>query len=294
MTIENLGNLFLRINGPEIEEYANIDYSLDNIPYDGAVTLYFITKVNFDLSAELLENKSPYAVIIHNTGETIYTRNADSIEVQVPADGYYEVVALVIPTTTYIEDGLGYTEGSSVKDNLNTNIIAAEVKEDNTVCFKILTHAQDETEGYYSHIWTGWQDISLNEILLMLEEAEQSGYIDELTIRKYTQSAFVYDNLYKCYISKASDLLGLYSGDSGLCSGNSLCRDSLNKYKSEIQIRDYLWMAINVIKYCIQNCQYLKALKVLNCVTTCAGICSDIKITTTTKISKSCGCGKRN
>lgn len=141
MTIENLGNLYLRINGPEIEEYANIDYSLDNIPYDGAVTLYFITKVNFDLSAELLENKSPYAVIIHNTGETIYTRNTDSIEVQVPADGYYEVVALVIPTTTYIEDGLGYTEGSSVKDNLNTNIIAAEVKEDNTVCFKILTHA---------------------------------------------------------------------------------------------------------------------------------------------------------
>jgi hypothetical protein len=101
------------------------------------------------------------------------------------------------------------------------------------------------------------------------------------------------DNLYKCYISKATDLLNIYSGDANFCANNSLCRDSLGTHKSEIQIRDYLWMAINVIKYCIQNCQYLKALKVLNCVTTCAGICSDIKVKTLST-SKGCGCNKRN
>jgi len=81
MTIENLGNLFLRINGSDIEEYATTDYSLSDMPYDGAITIYFITKINFDLSAELLENKSPYAIIIHNNGDTVYTRNTDSLDV---------------------------------------------------------------------------------------------------------------------------------------------------------------------------------------------------------------------
>ena len=172
MTIENLGNLVLRINGPDIDKYANIDYSLFNVPYDGAVSVHFVTKVNFDLSAELVDNRSPYAIIIHNPGEEIYTRNVDSFDVTVPEDGYYEVVTLVFPTTAYVEDGLGYTEGSPVNDNLNTNIIAAEVKDNNVVCFKTLTHAQDEENGYYSHIWTGWQDIALNEILVHLESAD--------------------------------------------------------------------------------------------------------------------------
>ena len=295
MTIENLGGLTLRINGPEEESYAQIDYSLANMPYDGTVSIHFVTKVNFDLSAELVDNRSPYAIIVHNTGEDLSTRNVDSFDVTVPEDGYYEVVTLVLPTTTYVEDGLGYTPGSPVMDNLNTNIIAAEVNENNVVCFKTLTHAQDEENGYYSHIWTGWKDIALNEILVLVEAAEEAGNLEEITIKKHTKSAFVMDNLYKCYISKANDLLNIYSGDSGLCSGNSLCKDSLDKHKSEIQIRDYLWMAINVIKYCIQNCQYLKALKVLNCVTTCAGICSDIKVTKSNpKLYKGCGCGKRN
>jgi len=49
-------------------------------------------------------------------------------------------------------------------------------------------------------------------------------------------------------------------------------------------------MAINVIKYCIQNCQYLKALKVLNCVTTCAGVCSEDAVSS--KTLKGCGCNK--
>ena len=101
------------------------------------------------------------------------------------------------------------------------------------------------------------------------------------------------DNLYKCYISKSNDLLNIYSGDSGFCGTGSLCRDTLDKHKSEIQIRDYLWMAVNIINYCVQNCQYLKALKVLNCVSSCSGICSDIKVTNN-KITKGCGCGKRN
>lgn len=293
MTIENLGNQTLRINGPDICKYAYAGFDLFNVPYDGAVSIHFITKVNFDLSVELVDNKSPYAIIVHNYGDDVSTRNPDSIDVKVPSDGYYEIVTLVVPTLTYAQDSLGYVPGSKVKDNLNTNIIAAEVLGNNKICLKTLEHTQDETEGYYEHIWTEWKDISLNDVLVLLEQAEMSNTKDEITIKKYTKSAFVIDQLYQCYISKASELLNIYSGDAGFCSGDSLCRDSLSKHKSEIQIRDYLWMAINVINYCIQNCQYLKALKVLNCVTTCARICSDIKLTNT-KVSYGCGCGKRN
>lgn len=291
MTTENLGNLMIQINGPDVDDYAQANFSLTNIPYDSAISLHFITKINFDLTAELVDNKSPYAIIIHNTTDSINTRNVDSFQVTLPEDGYYEIVTLVIPTKNYIEDVLGYTAGSTVKDNLNTNIIAVDLDEGD-LNFKILSHTQDEESGYYSHIWAGWKDIELSDILVLLEQAQQSCTTDEITVKKFTKSVFMYDNLYKCYISKANDLLNIYSGDSNFCSGSALCKNSLDKYKNEIQIRDYLWMAINVINYCIQNCQYLKALKILNCVSTCAGICSDIKTTNTTKRTKGCGCNK--
>lgn len=294
MTIENLGNLTLRINGPDEREYAHANFDLWNTPYDATVSVHFLTKINFDLSSDLVDDKFPYAVIIHNTGEDLSTRNVDSFDVTVPDDGYYELTTLIFPTTDYIENVLGYMPGTLVTEDVNTSIIAANIECDNKISFKVLTYTQDDESGYYNHIWVGWQDISLTDILTLLDEARDINP-KELTIKKCTASAFVYDNLYKCYISKSLDLLNAYSGDAGFCSGNSLCNNSLDKYKSEIQIRDYLWMAINVIKYCIQNCQYLKALKILNCVTTCAGVCSDIKITKSNPKSYSgCGCGKRN
>ena len=291
MTTTNLGNLVLRINGPDIEDYAYTDFSLENIPYDGSVSLHFITKINFDLTADLV-GKSPNTIIVHNAEGTLDSRKVDSFDVELPADGYYEIITLVLPTTDYVEHGLGFAIGSKVTSNLNTNIIAAEVKDNNTVCLKILTHSQDEDSGYYEHIWTGWKDIDLTDVLVMLEQIEEHCGND-ITIKKYTQSAFVFDNLYKCYIKRAEELLKDYTGDSSFCSGNSLCKDSLDK--SKIQIRDYLWMAINVINYCIQNCQYLKALKILNCVSTCSGICADVKTTgKTKKVKGGCGCNKRS
>lgn len=294
MIIENLGNLTLRINGPDVEEYANYDYSLDEIPYDAAVSFHFITKINSDLTAELLDGKSPYEIIIHNTGEEIQDRNIDSFEVTVPEDGYYEITTLIIPTIDYVDGVLGYSPGSIVKENLNKNIIAVEIK-DNKVCLKILEHALDLESGLNAHIWTGWKCISLPEVLTMLELAENRDYYDseETNVKKFSASAFIYDNLYNCYIKRSTELISKYVGDSGFCGTNSMCDDSLKKYKSEIQIRDYLWMAINVIKYCIQNCQYLKALKILGCVSSCDGICSDIKTTKLkTKKIGGCGCGK--
>lgn len=294
MIIENLGNLTMRVNGPEMEEYSYFNFNSYNIPYDGSVSLHFITKIDFDLTAKVLEDKIPYKTIIHNTGEDITTRVADNFEVTVPDDGYYEISTLILPTTSYIEDGLGFYPGSEVIGNIQTNIIAAKVESDGEISFKILTKTQDSEKNYYSYIWAGWQDISLDQILELVEEAEESDSLslEEVTVLKYNQSAFIFDNLFQCYISKAMDLLSKYSGDSGFCASSQLCPDGVNKYKSEIQIRDYLWMAINVIKYCIQNCQYLKALQILNCVTTCSGICAGTKINNTKVKSKGCGCGK--
>lgn len=290
MIIENLGNLTLRINGPEAEQYTFLDYNLKNLPYDGTISVHFLAKINFDLTADLVDDKSPYAIIIHNDGEDISTRNLDSFTATVPEDGYYQLTTLVIPTVQYIEDGLGYIPGSIVNDNLNTNIIAAEVQDENTVCFKQLIHTQNPESNYYEHMWVGWEDITISDILITLEQAEESKNLEEVTVKKYQQSIFVIDNLYKCYIEKANNLLNIYTGDKNFCSGDSLCLDSLNSHKFEIQIRDYLWMAINVINYCVQNCQYLKALKVLNCITTCAGICKEVKVKNTNQ--RSCGCNK--
>jgi len=156
MTTENLGNLTVRINGPDLEEYASSDFDLQNIPYDGAVSIYFVTKINFDLTTELVEDKSPYTIIVHNVSDDIYTRNVDSFDIVMPDDGYYEIISLIIPTKIYVEDGLGYIPGSNVKDNLDTNIIVADVSNEDNICFKILQHTYNPEEGYYSHTWTEW------------------------------------------------------------------------------------------------------------------------------------------
>lgn len=285
MTTENLGNLVVRVNGPQEEEYPHDNYSLDNLPYDGSVSVHFVTKINFDLSVELVDDKSPYAIIVHNTTDQVATRVLDSFEVTVPSDGYYEITTLIFPTTDFVEYGLGYKIGTTVEKDLHRSIIAAEINQ-GSVDFKVLTYTRDIESGYYTYTWNSWEDVTINDVLLMLENQEDT------IIKKVTKSVFVYDTIYKCYINKAQELLSKYSGEKGFCTQDKLCLDLINKYKSEIQIRDYLWMAINVIKYCIQNNEYLKALKTLNCVNTCSGICSDIKFSNAKKINKGCGCGK--
>lgn len=285
MTIENLGNLKLRINGPQEEEYAHKEYSLDNLPYDGSVSVHFVTKINFDLSAELVDNKSPYTIIVHNTTDQISTRTLDSFEVTVPSDGYYEITTLILPTTDFVEYGLGYKIGTNADRDLTRNIIAVDTQ-GSSVNFKLLTYTRDTESGYYSYVWNSWKDITLDEILLMLENKEDTA------IKELTKSAFVYDTIYKCYITRSQELLNKYTGESGFCSQNKLCSGLQNKYNFEIQTRDYLWMAINAIKYCIQNEEYLKALKILNCVNTCSGVCSDIKFNNVKVTNTDCGCGK--
>ena len=292
MTIENLGNQKVRINGPCINEYAKTDLSLTNIPYDGAITVYFITKINQDLTLELLDNKSPYMIIVHNVGDDIYTRNADSFEVELPSDGYYEITALVIPTVTFIEDGLGIMPGADVSGNVHTNIIAANINETG-VSFYTLTRTNSTNEDPYQYMWANWKSITIDEILELIAKEEEANTLNSntVTVQQYTKSAFMFDNLYACYIKRAQNLLNVFASDKNFCAEGSLCSESANKYKYDIQLRDYLWMAVNVISYCIQNGQYLKALKVLNCVSSCGNICKDTK-SKLKQISQGCGCGK--
>jgi len=61
-------------------------------------------------------------------------------------------------------------------------------------------------------VWNSWKDITLDEILLMLENKEDTA------IKELTKSAFVYDTIYKCYITRSQELLNKYTGESGFCS----------------------------------------------------------------------------
>ncbi len=49
-----------------------------------------------------------------------------------------------------------------------------------------------------------------------------------------------------------------------MCTSN--CNDFAKNNQSDIQLRDYYWMALNAVKYANELGNYCKALQLLNCV----------------------------
>ena len=64
--------------------------------------------------------------------------------------------------------------------------------------------------------------------------------------------------------------------------------DKVKGFKLDILNRDIVWMAINAIKYCIEQQQFFRAQKLLEHIETCWGICKDTN--NINKSNKGCGC----
>lgn len=116
----------------------------------------------------------------------------------------------------------------------------------------------------------------------------QDNFVYDTNIRVIEEDFFNTCNLYRCFIDKASSLLDQYNGCSnsfGLCNSTSSikCKSDIDKFA--IQIRDYLWMTLNAIKYAVECQDYQTANQLLDCISACSGICADV-------VSEDCGCGE--
>ena len=127
--------------------------------------------------------------------------------------------------------------------------------------FKYQTLVTDEqgNQSYQFETHYDWRQITFDEVIC-IQQSEFSS-----TIKCYSDDIVNYSYLEEAYINKANELLKVYQ--NGICSHN--CDDFTKANQSDIQLRDYYWMALNAVKYANELCNYCKALTLLNCVSQC-------------------------
>lgn len=280
-------NGIIKVLGTLYEDYPERETDLKEFTYDNTVSINLI----YDSDGKLIGD-APYNTNIHFYRGLRYM---DDYVVDNLKDGLYTFKQIVLPTKEHLTDDLGIVDGATfaqLKDQLNEagyylewedspNFIMVAFNTDtNQIEQATFCHSGDITDHTF---WIEWKQADFQDVIDALP------YIENTTMLLAEAKFFKYSDLYKCFINQAQNLLSLYTGDKNFCTGSKLCFDQVTKkYSQEIQIRDYLWAAINVLKYCIEMGNYEQAQKILNCVSSCSGICSGNGDNNSS--SNGCGC----
>lgn len=130
----------------------------------------------------------------------------------------------------------------------------------------------DKFYKYHQGIST---EVSINEILEVNPE--------NTTIIKTSVNTFQMCHLEKCFFK-----LCMYLLENMPCSDPCFV-DKMKGFKQDILNRDIVWMAINAIKYCIEQGQFFRAQAILEQIETCWGICKEVNKNLSSNYT-GCGC----
>ena len=132
-----------------------------------------------------------------------------------------------------------------------------------------------DNDKFYKYVAGREIEVGVDEILEVNHEST--------TVIKESVHIFQLCHLEECFFK-----LCMYLLDNIPCTDPCIT-DKVKGFKLDILNRDIVWMAINAIKYCIEQQQFFRAQKLLEHIETCWGICKD-----TNNINKSnykgCGC----
>ena len=106
---------------------------------------------------------------------------------------------------------------------------------------------------------------------------------DTTTLIKTSVNTFQICHLEECFFK-----ICLYLLENMPCT-DPCFNDKMKGFAGEILNRDIIWMAINVIKYCLQLGQYHRAQTILEQIETCWGICKQLNKNNSSNYS-GCGC----
>ena len=130
-------------------------------------------------------------------------------------------------------------------------------------------------EKFYKYLNGSLVQVELNEIL----EVNTTN----TTIIKESLNTFQMCHLEECFYKLCKYLL-----ENMPCTDP--CFDEKMKgFAGEILNRDIVWMAINAIKYCIEQQQFFRAQAIIEQMETCWGICRDLDNINSSNY-KGCGC----
>lgn len=177
----------------------------------------------------------------------------DESELSYGIDGLYQVDHLILPTIEWYEN--------YQSDVLNYFSLVYVI--DNGRVLKL----NNATKTF--------NEITLEELL----EVNTTG----TTIIKESKNTFSLCHLLDCFYNLCKDLLSKLCPLSN-CKGKS-------EYADLILNRDMIWMAINVIKYCIELGQYYEAQRILEQISGCGTICYKYD-KSKAKNNRGCGCSR--
>ena len=282
---ENKHNIILM---PLTSEHYNEFTTLYKPSYQQSGVLTLIYKIDTDLKEEL--------VFKNLTNHALLQREVFDFP---DSDGYYRIVSYILPTKASLQeldlvDGVDdikyntywrHRDAANMIQNNTTEILAVDEDSESQVSCLVRKPNPVPTKKSNIYYWACLE--SLDDLIKLLTARETNqGYVYGTNIQIIEEYYFKYNNLYGCLIQKANNLLDLYRGcgkNSGICSDNNNCKNTIDS--QQIQIRDYIWMVINAIKYAVECEDYVTANNLLNCISTCNGICSDVKNT-----KSDCGC----
>lgn len=251
----------------------------------GVLTLVY--KINIDGSTTLVDFDIRLHVIDNRPQREVY--NLPNLK-----DGWYKVKSYILPTKDFLislgmEDGYNdtvyqqYWEGT---ENAFRKGHTMTLAIDNSGIYyqgRKLNISPYTSGAYYYWVRADVVDV-VDEFLT---RGSENGFVYGTNVRLIEEDFFTTCYLYKCFINRAQSLLNSYRGcygNSGICNSTLKCKDNIDDL--QIQIRDYIWMTLNAIKYAIECEDYYTANNLLNCLNTCAGICNN------GEEDSDCGCGK--
>lgn len=132
-----------------------------------------------------------------------------------------------------------------------------------------------EGDKFYKYHYGIITEVPLQEILEINQE--------DTTLIKTSLHTFELCHLEECFFK-----LCMYLLENMPCI-DPCFNDKAKGFAGEILNRDIIWMALNAIKYCIEQQQFYRAQKILERVETCWGICRDLDNINSTQY-KGCGC----
>lgn len=130
-------------------------------------------------------------------------------------------------------------------------------------------------DKFYKYSLGQFTEVPIEEILEINQE--------NTTLIKTSLHTFELCHLEECFFK-----LCMYLLENMPCT-DPCFNDKMKGFAGEILNRDIIWMALNAIKYCIEQQQFFRAQKILERVETCWGICRDLDNVNSTQY-KGCGC----
>lgn len=223
------------------------------LPEDSTVTVKDRFKYSDTISIDLLQHNKSDGPKLQIPIYSLHNTEAKQVTLPVGFDGWFTVMHLVIPTKDWFDREHSKETGSALP------LYDVVYYSDGTHLYKYVDGESEEA--------------TITELV----ERNPVGSTISKTCENYVSICF----LNKCYVSLCQRILN-DRGFSECVSKNTVDPDLIFR-------RDYVWMAINVIKYMVQFEQLAEAERIIEQIGGCNGLCeSEFK----RMPSRGCGCGK--